>query len=99
MQCILVSRRCMHGNIVFTTLAYLFVLEQSSSIIMKFTGPWCCYLYSSANIIWKLATNVEYQTLLALFCLGRSAVCVIVVETCNAIAKHLLPWFSYRREA
>ena len=44
-----------------------------------------------AVTIWKLATNVEYQTLSALFCLGRSTVCVIVVETFNAIAKHLLP--------
>ena len=43
--------------------------------------------------IWKLATNVEYQTLLALFGLGRCTVCVIVVETCNAITKHLFPWY------
>ena len=41
--------------------------------------------------IWKLATNVEYRTLSVLFGLGRSTVCVIVVETCNAIAKHLFP--------
>ena len=52
-----------------------------------------------AVTIWKLATNVEYQTLSALFCLGCSTVCVIVMETWTAIAKHLLPWFSYRREA
>ena len=44
-----------------------------------------------AVTIWKLATNVAYQTILALFGLGRSTVCVIVVETCNAIAKHLFP--------
>ena len=44
-----------------------------------------------AVTIWKLATNVEYRTLSALFGLGRSTVCVIVVETCNAIAKHLFP--------
>ena len=40
---------------------------------------------------WKLATNVEYRTLSNLFGLGRSTVCTIVVETCNAIATHLLP--------
>ena len=52
-----------------------------------------------AVTIWKLATNVEYWTLSALFCLGRFTVCAIVMETWTAIAKHLLPWFSYRREA
>ena len=38
-----------------------------------------------------MATNVEYRTLSALFGLGRSTVGNIVVETCNAIATHLLP--------
>ena len=41
--------------------------------------------------VWKPATNVEYRTLSALFGLGRSTVGKIVVETCNAIATHLLP--------
>ena len=44
-----------------------------------------------AVTIWKLATNVEYRTLSALFGLGRSTVGEIVIETCNAIASHLLP--------
>ena len=44
-----------------------------------------------AVTIWKLATNVEYRTLAALFGLGRSTVGDIVVETCQAIATHLLP--------
>ena len=43
-----------------------------------------------AVTIWKLATNVEYRTLSALFGLGRSTICTIVVETCHAIATHLL---------
>ena len=44
-----------------------------------------------AVTIWKLATNVEYRTLSALFGLGRSTICTIVVNTCHAIATHLLP--------
>ena len=48
--------------------------------------------------IWKLATNVEYQTILAFFSLGRSTVCVIVGQTCNAIAKHLFPLCLFLRE-
>ena len=43
--------------------------------------------------MWKLATNVEYRTLAALFGLGRSTVCTIVVETCRVIATHLLPQY------
>ena len=46
-----------------------------------------------AVTIWKLATKVEYRTLSALFSLGRSTVCVIGVETCNGIAKHLFLWY------
>ena len=46
-----------------------------------------------AVTIWKLATNVEYRTLSALFGLGRSTVCTVVVETCHAIATHLLPQY------
>ena len=44
-----------------------------------------------AVTIWKLATNVEYRTLSALFGLGRSTICTIVVNICHAIATHLLP--------
>ena len=43
-----------------------------------------------AITLWKLATNIEYRTLSALFGIGRSTVGEIVIETCQAIAK-LLP--------
>ena len=43
-----------------------------------------------AVMIWKLATNVVYHTLSSLFGLGRSTVGKIAVETCRAIATHLL---------
>ena len=43
-----------------------------------------------AVTIWRLATNVEYRTLGELFGLGRSTVGKIVLETCEAIAQHLL---------
>jgi hypothetical protein len=43
-----------------------------------------------AVTIWKLATNVEYRPL---FGLGRSTVGKIVVQTCRAIATHLLPQY------
>ena len=39
-----------------------------------------------AVTIWRLATNIEYRTLAAL---GRSTVGEIVVETCQAISRHL----------
>lgn len=45
--------------------------------------------------VWKLATNVEYRTLSALFGIGRSTVGVSVVETCKAIVAHLLPRYVY----
>ena len=48
-----------------------------------------------AVTLWKLATNAEYRTLSALFGIGRSTVCVTVIETCNAIAKHLFPRYVY----
>ena len=48
---------------------------------------------SVAVTVWKLATNVEYRTLAALFGLGRSTVCTIVVQTCRVIATHLLPQY------
>ena len=40
--------------------------------------------------VWKITTNVEYRTLFALFDLGHSTVCTIVIETCHAIATHIL---------
>ena len=43
-----------------------------------------------AVTIWRLATNVEYRTLGELFGLGHSTVGKIVLETCEAIAQHLL---------
>lgn len=46
-----------------------------------------------ALTLWKLATNIEYRTLSEMFGLGRSTVGVIVVETCRAIATHLLPQY------
>ena len=44
-----------------------------------------------AVTVWRLATNTEYRTIAALFGLGRSTVCEIVLETCEMIAHHLLP--------
>ena len=43
-----------------------------------------------AVTLWRLATNIEYCTLSSLFGLGRSTVCVVVLDTCRAIQK-LLP--------
>ena len=48
-----------------------------------------------AVTLWKLATNVEYRTLSELFGLGRSTVGEIVIETCDAIAAHLLPQYVF----
>ena len=44
-----------------------------------------------AVTLWRLATNVEYRTIAALFGLGISTVCSIVLKTCSIIAEHLLP--------
>ena len=44
-----------------------------------------------AVTIWRLATNVEYRTIAALFGLGRSTIGEIVLDTCDAIALFLLP--------
>lgn len=44
-----------------------------------------------AVTIWRLGANVELRTLAALFGLGRSTVGEIVLDTCDAIAIHLLP--------
>ena len=38
-----------------------------------------------AVTIWRLATNVEFRTIAALFGLGRSAVGEIVIDTCEAM--------------
>lgn len=44
-----------------------------------------------AVTIWRLASNVEYRTIAGLFGLGRSTVCEIVLDTCEMIAKYLMP--------
>ena len=44
-----------------------------------------------AITIWRLGTNVEYRTIAALFGLGRSTVGEIVLDTCEVIARHLMP--------
>ena len=44
-----------------------------------------------AVTIWRLATNIEYRTIGALFGLGRSTVGEIVLDTCEFIVVHLLP--------
>ena len=45
--------------------------------------------------VWRLATNVDYRTLSELFGLGKSTVGETVIETCNAIATHLLSQYVY----
>lgn len=44
-----------------------------------------------AVTVWKLATNVEYRTIAALFGIGHSTVGEIVLDTCDAIVFFLLP--------
>ena len=44
-----------------------------------------------AVTIWRLGTNIEYRTIAALFGLGRSTACEIVLDTCEVIARHLMP--------
>ena len=44
-----------------------------------------------AITIWRLGTNTEYRTIAALFGIGRSTACEVVLETCEAIALHLIP--------
>ena len=41
--------------------------------------------------IWRLGTNIEYRTIAALFGLGRSTACEIVLDTCEVIDRHLMP--------
>ena len=40
---------------------------------------------------WRLATNTEYRTISALFGVGRSTVAEVVVDTCAAIRRELMP--------
>ena len=44
-----------------------------------------------AVTIWRLATNIEYRTISALFGIGISTVCEIVHRTCHAMTEHMLP--------
>ena len=46
-----------------------------------------------AITIWRLGTNIEYRTIAALFGLGRSTVCERVLDTCEVIARHLMPTY------
>ena len=46
-----------------------------------------------AITVWRLATNAEYRTLSALFGVGMSTICTIVLETCLAISKHIMPLY------
>ena len=48
-----------------------------------------------AVTIWKLATNVEYRTIAALFRLGKSTVGEVVLDTCDAIVQFLLPRYVH----
>ena len=48
-----------------------------------------------AVTVWKLATNVEYRTIAELFGLGRSTVGEIVLDTCDAVSKFLLPRYVH----
>ena len=38
-----------------------------------------------AVTIWRLGSNVEYRTITALFGLGCSTVCEIVIDTCECV--------------
>ena len=46
-----------------------------------------------AITIWKLATNIEFRTLAALFGVGQSTVGAIVLATTAVIRTYLLPRF------
>ena len=41
--------------------------------------------------IWRLATNIKYRTIAAMFGVGISTVCTIVLQTTHVITEHLLP--------
>ena len=44
-----------------------------------------------AITIWTLASSAEYRTVSHLFGVGRSTVCEVIHETCQAVVDHLLP--------
>ena len=44
-----------------------------------------------AITIWKLGKNTKYCTFTALFGVGRSTACEVVLITCEAVALHLMP--------
>ena len=46
-----------------------------------------------AVTIWRLAVNIEYRTISALFGIGISTVCTIVCNITCAITQHLLPLY------
>ena len=48
-----------------------------------------------AVTVWRLATNIEYCTIGALFGLGRSTVGGIVIDTCEVINDHFLQSYMY----
>ena len=48
-----------------------------------------------AVTMWRLATNIEYRTISALFGLGISTVCTIVNKTCSIISICLLPKYVH----
>ena len=62
--------------------------------VSRFRQP-VCVRTRVAVTLWRLATNIEYRTIGELFGLGRSTVCEIVIDTCDAIAKHLAPQHIY----
>ena len=48
-----------------------------------------------AITLWCLATTCEYRTIAHLFGIGRSTLCGIVHETCDAIVSLLINWNIY----
>ena len=62
--------------------------------VSRFRQPVCVRTRVTVTF-WRLATNIEYQTIGELFGLGRSTVCEIIIDTCDAIAKHLAPQHIY----
>ena len=49
----------------------------------------------AAITLWVLASSAEYRTVSHLFGVGRSTVCEIVHETCQAIVDNLLPQYIH----
>ena len=48
-----------------------------------------------AVTLWRLATNVDYRTISALFGIGCSTVCTIVIKTCEVLSEHLFHKYVY----